>query len=49
MHAAMPCAAATEGRMPGPPQRGGRSQGMHGIAVQASLAHPLEYQLYYGN
>ncbi|SOD55383.1 hypothetical protein SAMN06296416_10761 [Pseudoxanthomonas wuyuanensis] len=40
---------AAEGRMSGPPQRGGRSEGMRGSAAQASLPYPLEYQLYYAN
>ncbi len=40
--------AATLGRrVSGPPQRGGRSEGMRGSAAQASLPHPLEYQMYY--
>jgi hypothetical protein len=33
--------------MSGPPQRGGRSEGMRGNAARASLPHPLEYQMYY--
>ena len=39
--------AAREGRMSGPPQRGGRSGRMRGNAAQASFPHPLEYQMYY--
>ena len=34
-------------RMSGPSQRDGRSEGMRGSAAQASLPHPLEYQMYY--
>ena len=33
--------------MSGPPQRGGRSQGMRGSAARAFLPHPLEYRMYY--
>jgi len=36
------------GRMSGPPQRGGRSDGMRGSAALACRSHPLEYQMYYG-
>ena len=36
-----------EGRMSGPPQRGGRSGRMRGSAAQASFPHPLEFQMYY--
>jgi hypothetical protein len=43
----MRVAAASERRMSCPPQRGGRSEGMRGSAAQASLPHPLEYQMYY--
>ena len=39
--------AASDRRMSGPPQRGGRSDGMRGSAAQASRPHPLEYQMYY--
>ena len=39
--------SASEGRMSGPPKHGGRSAWMRGSAAQASLTHPLEYQLYY--
>ena len=34
-------------RMSGPSQRDGRSEGTRGVAAQASLPHPLEYQMYY--
>jgi hypothetical protein len=47
MAGGMRIAAAPEGRMPGPPQRGGRSDRMRGSAAQASCPHPLEYQMYY--
>ena len=47
MQDSLPRIAAWEGRMSGPPQRGGRSGGMRGSAAQASLPHPLEYQMYY--
>ena len=43
----MPAATASERRMSGPAQRAGRSEGMRDSAAQASLPHPLEYQLYY--
>jgi len=36
-----------DGRMSGPPQRGGRSGRMRGSAAQATFPHPLEYQMYY--
>ena len=39
--------AASDGRMSGPPPRGGRSERMRGSAAQASFPHPLEYQMYY--
>jgi hypothetical protein len=33
--------------MSGPAQRAGRSERMRGSAAQASVPHPLEYQMYY--
>jgi hypothetical protein len=38
---------AADGRMSGPPQRGGRSARPRGSAAQVPTPHPLEYQLYY--
>ena len=47
MEAGVYVAAASDRRMSGPPQRGGRSEGLRGSAAQAALPHPLEYQMYY--
>ncbi len=49
MHSNVSAMARAEGRMSGPPQRGGRSAGTRGSATQAFLPHPLEYPLYYAN
>ena len=39
--------SASEGRVSGPAQRAGRSDGMRGSAAQAFRPRPLEYQMYY--